>query len=83
METACQQTAPATHKIPAGSGWAITGVAMQDTPTRVFRQSNSAELCLTPDIHLTRLRVPDALAGTVLLERGTERRLRRKPVPGA
>lgn len=83
METACQQTAPATHRIPTCGGWAITGVAMQDTLRRVFRQSNSAELCLTPDIHLTRLRVPDALAGTVLLERGTARRMHRKPVPGA
>ncbi len=83
METACQQTAPATHEIPAGGGWAIPRVALQDTPTRVFRQSNSAELCLTPDIHLTRLRVPDALAGTVPLERGAARRMHGRPVPGA
>lgn len=83
MGTAGQSTAPTTHEIPTGSGWGITGVAMQDTPTGVFRQSDSAELCLTPDIHLTRLRVPDALAGTMLLGRSTKGRMHRKPVPGA
>jgi hypothetical protein len=79
MATASQLTAPATHEIPICCNRALTGEALQDTRTGVFRQSNSAELCLTPDIHRTRLRVPDALAGTVLLGR----RMHREPVPGA